>query len=62
MESFSLAAQHGGAIEHVHIIRLDPATAATVREIRIMVTVLVAGWVAFQGLKALQASSYFQKK
>ncbi|KAI1443071.1 hypothetical protein F5Y02DRAFT_394228 [Annulohypoxylon stygium] len=61
MESFSLAAQHGGAIEHVHTIRLDPATAATVRELRIIVTVLVAGWVAIQGLRAMQASSYFRK-
>ncbi|KAI1645453.1 uncharacterized protein F4817DRAFT_366618 [Daldinia loculata] len=49
MESFSLAAQHAGAINHVHIIRLDPTTAAAVRELRIIVTVVVAGWVAIQG-------------
>ncbi|KAI0854119.1 hypothetical protein F5Y00DRAFT_256618 [Daldinia vernicosa] len=44
MESFSLAAQHAGAINHVHIIRLDPTTAAALRELRIIVTVAVAGW------------------
>ncbi|KAI8957876.1 hypothetical protein F5Y11DRAFT_352080 [Daldinia sp. FL1419] len=44
MESFSLAAQHAGAINHVHTIRLDPTTAAAVRELRIIVTVVVAGW------------------
>ncbi|KAI1408773.1 hypothetical protein F5Y13DRAFT_171734, partial [Hypoxylon sp. FL1857] len=60
MESFSLAAQHGGAINHVHTIRLDPTTAATVRELRILVTVVVAGWVVIQGLKALQVGSYFR--
>ncbi|OTB14222.1 hypothetical protein K445DRAFT_319390 [Daldinia sp. EC12] len=52
MESFSLAAQHAGAINHVHIIRLDPSTAAAVRELRIIVTVVVAGWVAIQGIRA----------
>lgn len=52
MESFSLAAQHAGAINHVHIIRLDPTTAAAVRELRIIVTVVVAGWVAIQGVRA----------
>lgn len=56
MESFSLAAQHGGAINHVHTIRLDPSTAAAVRELRILVTVVVAGWVAVQGLRAWRGS------
>ncbi|KAI1466910.1 uncharacterized protein F4812DRAFT_460468 [Daldinia caldariorum] len=28
MESFSLAAQHAGGINHIHTIRLDPSTAA----------------------------------
>ncbi|KAI1813131.1 hypothetical protein GGS20DRAFT_599488 [Poronia punctata] len=52
MESFSLAATHAGAIEHVHIIRLDGTAAAAAREMRIAVTVIVAGWVAVAGLRA----------
>lgn len=51
MESFSLAAQHAGAINHVHTIRLDPTAAVVVREVRIIVTVVVAGWVAIQALR-----------
>ncbi|KAI1799804.1 hypothetical protein F4811DRAFT_542241 [Daldinia bambusicola] len=56
MESFSLAAQHAGAINHIHTIRLDPSTAAAVRELRIIVAVVVAGWVAIQGIRAYSRS------
>ncbi|KAI6085409.1 hypothetical protein F4821DRAFT_240547 [Hypoxylon rubiginosum] len=53
MESFALAAQHAGAINHIHTIRFDPSTTAAIREARIMLTVVVAGWVVIQGLKTL---------
>ncbi|KAI2628918.1 hypothetical protein GGS21DRAFT_545391 [Xylaria nigripes] len=52
MESFSLAASHAGAIQHNHVIRFDVSTIAAVRELRIAVTVIVAGWVAITGLRA----------
>lgn len=52
MESFGVAAQHAGAIQHTHIIRLDPSAVAAARELRIAVTVMVAGWVAVTGLRA----------
>lgn len=52
MESFSLAAEHAGAIQHIHIIRLDASTVAAARELRIAVSVIVAGWVAITGLRA----------
>ncbi|KAI1194188.1 hypothetical protein F5X97DRAFT_327744 [Nemania serpens] len=52
MESFSVAAQHAGAIQHNHIIRLDPSAIAAARELRIAITVIVAGWVAIAGLRA----------
>ncbi|GAW21632.1 hypothetical protein ANO14919_111550 [Xylariales sp. No.14919] len=51
MESFSLAAQHAGAIQHTHIIRLDASAIAAARELRIAVTVVVAGWVTITGLR-----------
>ncbi|KAI8635504.1 hypothetical protein F5Y19DRAFT_469377 [Xylariaceae sp. FL1651] len=44
MESFSLAAQHAGALQHVHIVRFDPSAVAAARELRIAITVMVAGW------------------
>ncbi|KAI1166801.1 hypothetical protein F5B18DRAFT_604235 [Nemania serpens] len=52
MESFGVAAQHGGAIQHTHIIRLDPSAVAAARELRIAITVIVAGWVTIAGLRA----------
>ncbi|KAI1125958.1 hypothetical protein F5Y10DRAFT_245997 [Nemania abortiva] len=55
MESFSLAAQHAGAIQHTHIIRLDATAIAAARELRIVVTVIVAGWVTIAGLRAFFA-------
>ncbi|OTB05931.1 hypothetical protein M426DRAFT_319316 [Hypoxylon sp. CI-4A] len=55
MESFSLAAQHAGGINHIHTIRLDPNVATAVRELRIIVTVVVAGWVVVQGIRAFRS-------
>ncbi|KAI0430196.1 hypothetical protein F5Y09DRAFT_341855 [Xylaria sp. FL1042] len=43
MESFSLAAEHAGAIQHTHLIRLDASAVAAARELRIAITVIVAG-------------------
>lgn len=51
MESFSLAASHAGGIQHTHIIRLDASAIAAARELRIAITVIVAGWVAITGLR-----------
>ncbi|KAI0155045.1 hypothetical protein GGR57DRAFT_465845 [Xylariaceae sp. FL1272] len=55
MESFNLAAQHAGGIQHIHVIKFDSTAVAAAREIRIAVTVIVAGWVAVAGLRALLA-------
>ncbi|KAI1430072.1 hypothetical protein F5Y12DRAFT_709624 [Xylaria sp. FL1777] len=51
MESFSLAAEHAGAIQHTHVIRLDASAIAAARELRIAITIIVAGWVAITGLR-----------
>lgn len=57
MESFSVAATHAGAIQHSHLIRFDASAIAIAREMRIAVTVIVAGWVAITGLRAYLCSS-----
>lgn len=56
MESFSVAAQHSGAIKHMHNISLDASTANVAREIRLAVTIIVVGWVAVTGIRTLAAS------
>ncbi|KAI1333151.1 hypothetical protein F5Y16DRAFT_393551 [Xylariaceae sp. FL0255] len=53
MESFSLAAQHAGSIQHIHVIKLDASAIAVAREMRIAVTVIMAGLVAVYGLRTL---------
>lgn len=53
MESFALAAQHSGTINHVHAIHIGQAATGVAREIRLAVTVIVVGWVAVTGIKAL---------
>ncbi|KAI0472064.1 hypothetical protein GGR56DRAFT_677910 [Xylariaceae sp. FL0804] len=55
MESFALAAQHSGAVSHVHTVtlRIDGSAVAVARELRLAVTVAVVGWVAVAGIRAL---------
>lgn len=56
MESFALAAEHSGAINHVHTVTISPAVVGVARELRLAVTVAVAGWVAVTGFRALAAA------
>ncbi|TKW58692.1 hypothetical protein CTA1_9290 [Colletotrichum tanaceti] len=51
MEQFGVAAAHSGAINHVHAIHFGPAAVDVVREVRLVVTVLVVGWVAVTGIR-----------
>lgn len=55
MESFALAAEHSGAIKHLHTLTISPAVVGVARELRLAVTVAVAGWVAVNGIRALAA-------
>lgn len=57
MESFALAAEHSGAINHIHTISISPAVVGVARELRLAVTVAVAGWVAVAGIRALAAAA-----
>lgn len=54
MESFALAAAHSGAIHHVHTITLtaSPGAAGIAREVRLLVTAVVVGWVCVTGIKS----------
>lgn len=58
MESFALAAAHSGAIHHVHTITLtaSPGAAGVAREVRLLVTAVVVGWVCVTGIKSCFAS------
>ncbi|KAK2600725.1 hypothetical protein N8I77_010237 [Diaporthe amygdali] len=53
MESFALAAEHSGAINHVHTLTIGPSVVGVARELRLAVTVAVVGWVAVAGIRAL---------
>lgn len=56
METFALASQHGGSINHIHTIHLDASVVSTAREIRLALTVIIVGWVAVTGMKMLWAA------
>lgn len=56
MESFAIAAEHSGAISHIHTVSISPAVVGIARELRLAVTVVVAGWVVVTGIRALAAA------
>lgn len=56
MESFALAATHSGAINHIHTLTISPSVAGIARELRVAVMVVVVGWVAVTGIRALASS------
>lgn len=51
MESFALAANHAGAINHHHTFNFNPSVIDAFKEVRIAVTVVVVGWIAVTGLR-----------
>lgn len=56
MESFALAAEHSGVIQHIHTLTISPAAVGVARELRLAVTVAIAGWVAVAGIRAIAAA------
>ena len=62
MEQFALASQHSGSIAHVHTIHLDASVVSAVREARIALTVVVAGWVAVTGIRTLWALGLLSRR
>lgn len=55
MESFALAADHTGAINHIHTINLGASSVTVAREVRLAITVIVVGWVAVAGIRMFGA-------
>lgn len=53
MESFALAAEHSGAINHIHTITISPSVVGIAREVRLMITAVVVGWVCVTGIQSL---------
>jgi hypothetical protein len=43
MESFAVA--HSGSLNHIHTVAFSPSTVDFAREARLIVTVVVAGWI-----------------
>jgi hypothetical protein len=60
MESFALAASHSGAISHVHTLTISPAAVGVARELRLAVTVAVAGWVVVAGIRAFASAGSWE--
>lgn len=52
MESFALAADHSGAINHIHTVTISPTIIGVVREVRIIVTIAVVGWITVTGIRS----------
>jgi hypothetical protein len=43
MESFAVA--HSGSLNHIHTVAFSPSAVDFAREARLIVTVVVAGWI-----------------
>ena len=56
MDTFGLNAQHSGAINHLHSFTFNSSVVDAVREIRLGVTILVAGWITVVTIRAVQDS------
>jgi hypothetical protein len=53
MEAFSLAATHGGSINHIHTLTVS---SEVLKEARTIVSIIVIGWVATVGLRGVFAN------
>lgn len=51
MESFALAAQHSGAINHHHTISFNSSAVDALKEVKLIVSVVVVGWIATTALR-----------
>lgn len=56
MESFALAAQHAGAINHVHSFHFSASAVDVAKEVRNIAIVVVSGWVAVTTIQAIRSS------
>lgn len=56
MEQFAVAAQHCGAINHVHSFHFSASAVDVAKEVRTIVTIAVAGWIAVTTIQAIRGS------
>jgi hypothetical protein len=56
MENFPLVAQHSGAINHLHSFHFNSSVVDVLKEIRLGVTIVVAGWVTVVTIRTLRDS------
>lgn len=54
MESFAVA--HSGSLSHVHTINISSSAVDVAREARIIVTIIVAGWITVTVARGLLGS------
>lgn len=47
----SLAAQHSGAINHHHTFSFSSSTVDALREVKLIVSLVVVGWIATTALR-----------
>lgn len=57
MESFALSAQHSGALNHHHTFAFNASVVDVLKEVRLTVTIVVAGVVAIAALRGLYKNS-----
>lgn len=55
MESWPFNAQHTGAINHAHSFHFDDTVLSVFKEVRLVVTIAVIGWIAVTGIRTLPA-------
>lgn len=56
MDNFGLSAQHSGAIDHLHSFTFNSSVVDALREIRLGITIIVAGWVTVAAIRSLKDS------
>ena len=56
MEQFAVAAQHSGAINHIHSFHFSASAIDVAKEARNIVCIVVAGWVAVTTVHAIRGS------
>ncbi|KAH9825446.1 general substrate transporter [Teratosphaeria destructans] len=56
METFALAAQHSGAISHLHTFSVTDSAITVAKEVRNIVSLVVVGWITVAAIGAVRDS------
>ena len=55
MDNIALSAKHSGVIEHAHSIHFHPSVVDVLKEVRLAIGIVVAGWIGVTTIRALQS-------